>query len=89
MWYRCDAPVVFRLNWIGFEMSATRRTLIAWIFANTIFVYGTFQMFSGDTPLLQAQIDYHFYVVMGIAWLLCSVLMWFAIRDHYKKRGFK
>jgi hypothetical protein len=77
------------INLIGFEMSATRRTLISWIFANIIFVYGIFQMFSGDTPLLQAQIDSAFYVVMGIAWLLCSVLMWFAIKDHYKKRGFK
>lgn len=67
-------------------MSATRRTLIAWAVANIVFGCGLLQMFGGDTPLLQAQIDAAFYVVIGIAWLLCSALIWFAVKSHYKNR---
>lgn len=67
-------------------MSSTRRTLIAWVVANIVFGCGLLQMFGGEKPLLQAQIDSAFYVVMGIAWLLCSLLLWFAIKSHYQKR---
>lgn len=68
-------------------MSVARRALIAWVVANIVFGCGILQIFEGDKPLLQAQIDAAFYVVMGIAWLLCSALIWFAIKGHYKNRN--
>ena len=67
-------------------MKIAHQAFIAWVVASIVFGCGLLQMFGGDKPLLQAQIDSAFYVVMGIAWLLCSLLMWFAIKNHYKNR---